>query len=340
MTNSSARNTPQNVVGCVLLRGYPTFSQIINSTTAGLIALYVCAGIAVAVALLSFISELKYMQRYMKQRITDRHQQKVIQLQVSLPIILGFSALIVCLAPRLSHIVAIFSSIYFAFAMFGFARMIFNYFGGVGETEQALVRAATEISYQAFPLTICCFCFPKVRASRTALNILKWGVQQAVIITFLTAFINPAILLDGSICSGGVPDVTVLKPIKIALLVIDLVSSLIAMTALTALANATESHLTKYRVKQKFMLFKLCLLFFRIQPAILGFCSGPLRKIAPTTLHALKLSEQAWLSMFNSYLQVFEFFLVALLMRFMLKGILNEVRADGKTSRDEAMQDT
>ena len=64
MANSSI---VQNVVGCLILRGYPTFTQVTKSATPGLIALYVLAGVAVALALASFCSELRYMKLYVGQ---------------------------------------------------------------------------------------------------------------------------------------------------------------------------------------------------------------------------------------------------------------------------------
>ena len=154
--------------------GFPTFKEIFTDTSPGFIVLFVFASLSLVAGLALLILGNRIMIPYLKSKLKDDALlHRMIIMEANLPFILCLGAFITAFAPRLHALVNIFTSIYFVFALFGFARMIFNYFGSIGKTSDELLEKNTQMSYQAFPLTVCFFCLPKLQASKKHLKILK-----------------------------------------------------------------------------------------------------------------------------------------------------------------------
>lgn len=300
--------------GCQLLLGFPTFNAIWSSADAWRITLMVLNIVLVLIILLIFLKEAKYMHRYFRSKNhgQNRHQRKLIYLEASLPFVLSFNALVISMAPRSFSVMQSFTSVYFALSINGFARMIFDYSGGVSGTVELMKSNNKKVSYKAVPLTCCCPCLPEPEPSKKSLSILRIGVLQTVWVCLICTFLEHVLVYDGSFCvQGKIQGAGLASFIQPSLTIIDLVSTMIAMTSLGALANCTQELLTKYNIKKKFTMFKLGLMCFRLQPSLLKIfsCSlGNLRPVEPL------YSVEAWYITVNSYIQLVEFFILSVFL--------------------------
>ena len=116
------------------------------------------------------------------------------------------------------------------------------YFGGVTETSRTLERHDEHLNLRALPLTILCFCLPEIKPTKRALVLLKLAVQQALL-SILCTFAQPALFIDGSICEMGFPKEKTLKAFQYTILAVDILSTVIAITALSIIQNSTQHHL-------------------------------------------------------------------------------------------------
>ena len=325
--DTESHEGPLTYYMCPILQGYPPFNQILKFGDGWTLTLMLMNIFMVALILVIFIQEGMYMKTYFKQRKKfDRHQRKMVFLQASVPFALAFSALIVNIAPRVHMIVTAFASTYFAFCINGFARMIFDYFGGMRKCAECLIRDGVDkISYRAAPLTCCCICLPTPYPSVKSLKIMRMGVLQIVPISLIVTFLTPAIILDGSVCVNGKMPVNGLNSSPfIIITIIDLLSTMTAVTALTALAKNTKEHLTQYKVSQKFAVFKLALIFFRVQPSIMNAMASLIGKLKPIRPW---YSNEAYTMTFNAQLQIIEFFIISIILRFIYERTLQEQNA-------------
>lgn len=269
---------------CPLLVGYPSFIQILNHASYLETILILVNLLLVTTCLLFLVQEGMVMYRYFRKFSNfDRYQRKLIFLQATLPFALNFSALIISITPRLHSLVNAFISMYFAFCIQGKSRMIFGFFGGVRKTSEFLTNKQVKIEFNAVPLTCCLPCLPKVVPSIKNLNLLRFLIMQVVPVILITTFLSPAIILDGSLCVKGqfLVEGAVTSPILI-ITIFDLVSTMIAITALGCLAKITVPFLEeKYKMKERMTVFRLCLLFFRVQPAIFLLCKDLLAGLKP-----------------------------------------------------------
>lgn len=320
--------------GChkFFLYGYPTFYEVFSNSSPGFIVLTVFLTIAVITNISLYSYGIVQTQSKNSNKITSRFSKYILRMNASLPVVLGVCSYVTAMAPRLYGMVNIFSSLFFVFSMDSFSRMVFEYFGGLDECVKRLAEREHEFRItgkSGIPLLTCCGCCIKPRKIKSkndpTLKIVKMMIIQNLVVTFFTHFLDAAILLDGSICTNGKPNKTVLTTINYIFSSVDLISSLIAVTALSILNSNTIIFLTKQNLKQKFAMFRLCLLFFRIQPAILKLFQALLGKTAP-----IGYSETAWVMSVNSYCQVFEFLIVSVLMWAMLKrsGKVKETGGD------------
>jgi len=330
---------PTDGVGCELMLGYPTFAHIWEHADAIKITLYVCNILMVLLALVALVLEVKFMHSYFRRSNNkqNRHQRKLIYMEAALPFILSFNALVISMAPRAFSIVQSFTSLFFAISINGFARMIFDYSGGVTGTAVLMNQQEPpiEVSYRAFPLTCCCPCLPQKKASKKSLGLLRVGVLQTVWVCLIATFLEYVILYDGSFCVKGQLQGPGLRSfIKPSLTIVDLLSTMIAMTCLSALAACTEGldNLKPYNIKKKFTMFKLALLFFRIQPSLLTLITCPISNLRPTRP---LYSPEAWLKTVNSYIQIIEFFLIATFLFVIFDGTQKHQRSleKGKESK-------
>ena len=131
------------------------------------------------------------------------------------------------MAPRSFSVVQSFTSVYFALSINGFARMIFDYSGGISGTAKLMNENDVRVSYRAVPLTCCCPCLPQPAASKKTLGLLKLGVLQTVWVCITCTFLEYVMLYDGSFCiKGQLQGAGLAGFIQPSLTIIDLISTM------------------------------------------------------------------------------------------------------------------
>ena len=86
---------------------------------------------------------------------------------------------------------------------------------------------------------------------------------------------------------------------------LDAASAVIAMSALSVIAELTMNHTKQLNLRPKFVLFKFQLLFFRIQEAIMFLSRNAMFHTRPS--HPKYGLPTSWSIALNSYCQIFEF---------------------------------
>ena len=266
--NREQHNDPLSYHGCHLLSGFPTFGQILNSSTQARICL---VSIMICITVTNTVLDMIQMQKnrqLINRTAHDRHHRNTIVLEAHLPSILGICALVTYNCPRLYSLVGIFASFYFGLCALGMARMTFDYFGGLTRCSEKLLQKNIKIKLQAFPLTYLFCCLPEINPSKKTLVWIKLGVQQTIFSAIICTFIPPALVLDGTVCENGAQK-SFVEIISWVVHGVDIISCLICMTCLGILGNSTHGLLAGQKLNDRFLIYKFCLYIFRLQPAIL-----------------------------------------------------------------------
>ena len=263
-----------------------------------------------------FIQEAYFVRKYSRCVLKTREDRKLMLIQTSLPSVLACAALTVTYAPRTYPVISCFASIYFAFAINGFCNIITrSYFGGLSKTSEFLIENGSSLKYQAVPFTCCVPCMPKHEPTRERLLMLKYGVVQVVFIGTFCTFMNLMVRFDNSACyntSFG----KFVQIVSMILTISDLLSTMTAMWSLSIIAAAIIPFMEEKQLKQKFTMFKLMLVFFRIQPQIFNLFTSQLASLRPAQPH---YSPVSFTNTLNASFQVAEFFLLAIALRFIYR---------------------
>jgi len=315
--------------GCFnfMLVGQPRFIDIFTNPTPDFVVRFSFATLSVIVSFLLCVFELKSIMRY-----DDRFLLRLTQILATLPFVLCSGAYITFIAPRLNQLVRLFNSVYFSMALFGFAKLIFNYFGSVKNTSEYLIRRKQKLSYAVRGLTCWLKCLPEVDPTIFHLRLLEFGVLQTVLIAFALFFIQASIILDGSICDNisGMPRMPLFGSLIKIIRLLDAASALIAMSALSVIAELTMNHTKQLNLRPKFVLFKFQLLFFRIQEAAMFLSRNAMFHTRPS--HPKYGLPTSWSIALNSYCQIFEFTGLQIAMALMVMRV-NRQRGSVSTEK-------
>ena len=114
--------------GCYnfMLVGHPRFIDIISNPSSIFIIKFILATIATATSFIVCLKELSSIKRY-----DDRFLLRLTQILTTIPWVLCTGAYVTFISPRLLLLIKLFDNTYFSIALFGFAKLIFNYFGSV-----------------------------------------------------------------------------------------------------------------------------------------------------------------------------------------------------------------
>jgi hypothetical protein len=157
-------------------------------------------------------------------------------------------------------------------------------------------------------------------------------VLQTVLIAFALFFIQASIILDGSICDNisGMPRMPLFGTLIKVIRLLDAASALIAMSALSVIAELTMNHTKQLNLRPKFVLFKFQLLFFRIQEAIMFLSRNAMFHTRPS--HPKYGLPTSWSIALNSYCQIFEFTGLQIAMALMVMRV-NRQRGSVSTEK-------
>lgn len=330
---------------CPLMNGFPPMITLLKSYNGRQYFFLMMNFLVLVATSFIYLQEVDKMENFYKRRVSiQKHQKRMIYLFASIPMTLSFAALIVFIAPRTVYVVHTFAATYFSFCIYGFSRMILDYFGGVKQTAKYLKHKSSTIDFKSLPLTLCCVCLPNPEAKVRYINIFRYAIIQVIPISIFITFIKPAIMVDSSFCADELGESAILskkadltKLIKV-LSYMDLLSTMTAMNGLKALAKNTVAHLESFQAQQKAFIFTLSLLFFRIQPIILSFLTEQVGKHKPSQPY---FSDQAYTIQFNAQLQLFEFLIISVVLRMVFASSWKlQIKSGRKTSVIEISEDS
>lgn len=205
------------------------------------------------------------------------------------------------LVPRSTILVDLVASCYLSICIYVFITIIFHYFGGKDPMIEAM--DPYKVTIRTPPCCCCCCCLPDLKVNRSNIRRFEILTMQIAVVVPLVLFIKAVLWTDDVNVLEGVNPKNSLFYIILA----TVISTLFAMYGLVVMVKASEKILKKHRIRMKFIVLQLVLIFTNLQSAIISifyrFNLPPCRGVIGTKVRG---------SVIQHMMLVLEMFLLAL----------------------------
>ncbi|XP_070565726.1 organic solute transporter subunit alpha-like [Ptychodera flava] len=279
---------------------YPYSYEVFEDAPTVRIVLYTMAPILVFLTVLMFIESTIYVFKAIPRK---SRRNKIIWIFCIYPTF-SVCSVVALFIPRASLFTRFTSSIQLSITMYQFLKLIMDYYGG--RDAMLATLQSQPVKLNTFPLMLCCVCLPKVSMTYNTQRRLRRLVMQVALICPIVYFIVVILWVDDRYKSG---EVSIREPF-VYLSIAALVSTIIAMQALSVVYTASTQALKKFKITPKYFSVQLALFFGNIQPVLLGLLASfeviPCIEPFPTKSRS---------EVIHNFLVVFEFFVLGVMAR-------------------------